>query len=260
MATPNDSSVFSDNVVLTLLPDNSVELSSSLIKLLKNARQEYSWPFYQSPRDSQIAIIELEDKVNNFLKELRPSNAKIILTEVSEWGGNNKKAQTDIESASGPRINKMKEATSNLNSQSTLLEAFNQLNNIPGIRFVMATKIYRFCQPNVGAAVDRHTSYFFNSLDMILPNNRINKVTHFKREWSTGKHTTSRLAIYQDKYYVYNRNEYIKNYMPMLTKISNALNSEGITYKCAATGETKLWRPVDVEMAAFYWWAKNGEK
>lgn len=164
MAPPNDSSVFRDMVSLTLLPDNRIELSH---------------------KDSQMAVIELEAKVNTLQKE--PANAKVILAEVSEWGGNNK-------------------------------------------------------------------------LDLILPNNNICKATLFKREWSTGKHATSRLAIYQDSNYVYNRNEYIKTYLPLLAKISTTLNTMGIKYKCAATGETKSWRPVDVEMAAFFWWAKKGDK
>jgi hypothetical protein len=96
MAPPNDSSVFRDMVFLTLLPDNRIELSHNLIELLKNARQDYSWPFCQSPKDSQLAVIELEAKVNMLQKE--PGNAKVILAEVSEWGGNKKKAQKNIES------------------------------------------------------------------------------------------------------------------------------------------------------------------
>lgn len=258
MAQPNDSSILGDHIFLSLLPDNRIELSRDLIDLLKNARQEYSWPFCQSPKDSQISVIELENKVNTLQKD--PTKAKVILAEVSEWGGNNKKAQDNIESANNAIINNMGLAINNLSSQTTLQKAFDQLNNISGIGFVMASKVYRFCHPNVGVALDRHVSYFFNSLDLILPNNNICKATLFKREWSTGKHTTSRLAIYQDSYYVYNRNEYIKTYLPLLEKISTTLNTMGIRYKCAATGETKSWRPADVEMAAFFWWAKKGDK
>jgi len=245
-------------VFLTLLPDKRIELSHDLIELLKNARQDYSWPFYQSPKDSQMAVIELEAKVNMLQKE--PGNAKVILAEVSEWGGNKKKAQENIESATDAIINKMGEAIANLSSQTTLQKAFDQLNKIDGIRLVIATKVYRFCHHDVGAALDRHVSYFFNSLDMVLPNNDICKATRFKREWYKGKDTTSRLAIYQDSNYYYNRNEYINNYLQLLAKISTTLNTKGIKYKCAATGETKSWRPADVEMAAFFWWAKNGDK
>jgi len=57
-------------------------------------------------------------------------------------------------------INKMGEAITNLSSQTTLLRAFDQLNIIDGIRFVIATKVYRFCHPNIGAALDRHVSIF----------------------------------------------------------------------------------------------------
>lgn len=258
MAPPNDSSAFPDDVFLTLQPDNSIELSVGFTELLKNARQEYCWPFHISPRESQMAIIELEANINTLQKE--SVNSKDILAEVSEWGGNNKKAQRNIEFANNVIINKMAEAIANLGSQSTFLEAFIKLNNIPGIGFVIATKVYRFCQPNIGAALDRHASYFFNSLDMVLLNNKVRKATQFKREWPTGKHTTSRLAVYQDGNYIHNRNEYIKNYLPLLTKISTTLNTNGISFKCAATGEIKSWKPSDVEMAAFFWWAKNGDK
>jgi hypothetical protein len=71
-----------------------------------------------------------------------------------------------VESANNAIINKMGEAITNLSSQTTLLKAFDQLNNIDGIRLVIATKVYRFCHPDIGAALDRHVSYFVNSLEI----------------------------------------------------------------------------------------------
>jgi len=41
--------------------------------------------------------------------------------------------------------------------------ALRELTKQPGLGLVMASKIYRFCSPHIGAAVDRHSSYFFNS-------------------------------------------------------------------------------------------------
>jgi hypothetical protein len=132
----------------------------------------------------------------------------------------------------------------------TLSLGLDQLCGIPGLRLVMATKIYRFCCPEIGAAVDRHASYFFNSL----------KATSFQREWSTGKRSTSRLAIYGAGNSKRNRNEYLDVYLPLLKQIADYLNRLGFTYKCATTEKSKVWRPADVEMAAYYWWACNGPR
>jgi len=83
-------------------------------------------------------------------------------------------------------------------------------------------------------------------------------LTDFRREWSTGKHTTSRLAIYQRNSYDHNLSMFLAQYLPSLLKIANALNTANVTYTCASTGAVNGWRLADVEMAAYYWWAQNG--
>lgn len=110
--------------------------------------------------------------------------------------------------------------------------------------------------PLVGAAVDRHSSYFFNSLPVIGHGFS----TNFRREWANGRHTTSRLAIYQAARYRGNRTEYFAAYVPLLMCIARQLNVGGHQFVCAATGAIKQWTPADVEMAAYYWWAGHGAR
>jgi hypothetical protein len=110
--------------------------------------------------------------------------------------------------------------------------------------------------PTVGASVDRHCSYFFNSSQIM----GLGLSTRFSREWSNGQHTASRLAIYQNAGYLQNRDGYFRAYLPLLSCISNALNMGGHNFMCAATRAMGNWTPTDVEMAAYYWWACNGAR
>ena len=157
-------------------------------------------------------------------------------------------------------MNDMQQAVSKLGKQATISAALDELSGVPGMRLVMATKVFRFCHPTVGAALDRHTSYFFNSLDVVQPDGTILKATKFRREWTTGAHTRSRLAIYQPNRHNHNRDEFVNVYLPFLESLSAALNDGGVLYTCGSTGSKRKWRPTDVEMAAFYWWALNGSR
>jgi hypothetical protein len=130
------------------------------------------------------------------------------------------------------------------------------LCNLPGISLVIASKIYRFCAPQVGAAVDRHASYFFNSLPVVNEG----KASHFFREWSNGRHTSSRLAIYSRADYNRNLTEYVENYLPLSANIASEVNAFPALYSCAATGQRRSWTPADVETASYYWWACNGSR
>ncbi|MBN2428029.1 MAG: hypothetical protein JXK94_06820 [Deltaproteobacteria bacterium] len=127
---------------------------------------------------------------------------------------------------------------------------------LPGIRLVIASKIFRFCSPSFGAAIDRHASYFFNS----LPLNGIGRATQFFREWANGCQTTSRFAIYNQAGYVRNKEEYFARYLPMLSSIAKAINEIPALYMCIATNRQVAWTPADVEMSAYYWWALNGSR
>ena len=80
------------------------------------------------------------------------------------------------------------------------------------------------------------------------------------REWAKGYGSTSRLAIYSSTGYARNRREFTDAYLPLLTKIAGEMNALSVPYTCAVTGQHKKWRPVDVEMAAYYWWACHGSR
>lgn len=132
----------------------------------------------------------------------------------------------------------------------------NKLCQLPGISLVIASKIFRFCAPQIGAAVDRHSSYFFNSLPIV----GYGLTTRFSREWANGGHTASRLANFNETGYARNRDQYIQSYLPILASISSALNETGRQYRCAATGQMESWNPADIEMAAYYYWARHGAR
>jgi hypothetical protein len=122
----------------------------------------------------------------------------------------------------------------------------------------MATKIYRFYVPRMGAAVGRHTSYFFNSLQDRRTREHPTLCTKFRREWTDGKHKATRLAIYYNTGRERNLDEYLKRYLPLLGAIADSLNRRFGGFVCATCRKREVRRPTDVEMAAYQWWSRNG--
>ncbi len=261
MSLPNRAMhIFPPKVRLHGLENNKVVPSEKLVELLIISRESYDWPSGTGTKVSQQYVIDLKSGCETLIKKLNNGNAQEIISSVSKWGGNNANSQRQIDSAIIDYQKKMYTYINKLVNTDETQSSLNDLSSLPGLRLVMATKVYRFCSPNNGAALDRHSSYFFNSLPKV--DNSTNKefATNFKREWSTGKHTTSRLAIYQQSSHNYNLNVYIKEYLPLLRYIASYLNKEGITYRCAATNLAKLWCPADIEMASYFWWAKKGAR
>lgn len=252
MPAPNDTRDLPQDVELY----DKYEPSPSLVKLLVAARSNYDWPSGTGAKKSQQNIRNLEASVAEHLFNLSPNGAHAIIVDVSSWAGNNAIAQNSIINATNDQKVKMQRAISDLCLPGQVIKGLDALCGLPGIRLVIASKIYRFCSPEVGAAVDRHASYFFNSLPIVGNEN----TCHFIREWPNGEHSSSRLAVYSHYNYLRNRNEYVENYLPVLSKIAEKLNSQSALYHCAVTNQRSRWTPADVEMAAYYWWACNGSR
>jgi hypothetical protein len=231
-------------------------LSDTLVNLLVTARSTYDWPAGTGSAASQITILNLEAAVNGYLMALNAANAHAITVQVSAWAGNNANAHAQIVGATPAQQAQMQAAVSDLITPGRECVGIDALCTLPGISMVIASKIYRFCAPTRGAAVDRHASYFFNSLQVAGGGN----ATRFAREWANGRHTTSRLAIYTLSGYVHNKAEYFSTYLPTITCIAQVLNAIPALYVCAARNAPMNWTPADVEMAAYYWWANNGAR
>jgi hypothetical protein len=239
--------------VINLSPDSVP--SPALAQLLVATRNGYDWPVGTGAEVSQQNIINLEATVAGRLTHLNAANAHQIVVDVSSWAGNYANPQAQLVAATPAQQEEMLVAIGNLIS-GNLAVGIDTLSALPGISLVIASKIFRFCAPQVGAAVDRHSSYFFNS----LPIDGHGSATNFEREWADGQHNISRLAGYAPLVYARNRNEYIQCYLPLLGRIASRLNESDRQYRCAATGELRLWTPADVEMAAYYYWACNGAR
>lgn len=249
MPPPNDYTLPA-GVEAHRLPDGSLSISPALVQLLVAARCAYDWPAGNGAAQSQQTILDLEADVAGLMLGLNEENAHHIVTSVSEWAGNNAPAHNAIVQATPDVQVEMLNSLQLFNAPDCPANAIDTLCGLPGIRLVIASKIFRFCCPAVGTAVDRHTSYFFNSL----------KITNFRREWSNRQQSSSRLAIYTSASYTHNRNEFINVYLPLLDSIANTLNAIPAPYHCAATRGQKKWRPTDVEMAAYYWGACKGAR
>jgi hypothetical protein len=239
-------------------PDATLIVSTELADLLVSSRNSYDWPEGTGASKSQQTILDLETQAGNWMAELDPPKAHALIQKVSIWSENNAQAQAEIDVASSATKERMMAAIQAILDPNTLAVGLDRLSELPGLRLIMATKVYRFCCPTVGAAVDRHASYFFNSLDVVDAHGALHKAAAFKREWANGAHTRSRLAIYNPGYHQKNRDEYINKYLPVVTQVAESLNSMRLTYTCAVTKQSNLWRPPDVEMAAYHWWARHG--
>ena len=252
MPQPNDALVFPLGIQLLY---GGYCPSDSLIDLLVNSRSNYTWPLHTTAALSQQKILDLILSVSNNLRNLNSSTAHSIIVDVSEWAGNNANSHQIIVNANIAQQTAMQTALTHIVG-GRFQAGVDALSRLDGISLVIASKILRFCSPNLGAAVDRHASYFFNSLPVIGHG----MSTHFSREWSSGRHTASRLAIYSAGGYVRNRDEYFNTYLPVLLCIATELNNANRQYICAATENACNWTPADVEMASYYWWACNGAR
>lgn len=190
------------------------------------------------------------------IQDLDAEMAHLIIRHVSQWGGNRRRLQA-IDVAPPDGKSKFEAAIRKLLA-GHLRSALEALLEQPGVSLVMASKVYRFCCPQAGAAVDRHCSYFFNSLRLNEAGGTPGTCTRFKREWADGNRRSSRLATFTRLGHEANANEYVDSYLPLVAAIADWLNREGIQYICAASSTHKPWRPADVEMAAYHWWSRNG--
>lgn len=256
MPAPNNHTASFHNGESLSYNNGICRLTQQLITLLVTSRQSYDWPAGTGAAASQARIISLEASVRGGMATLSPVYAHEIVVLVSNWAGNNANSHAAVVDASDQQKIAMQMAITLLTNEATARDGIKALSALPGISLVIASKIYRFCVPNIGSAVDRHSSYFFNSLPVI----GVGYATNFRREWVDGRHKTSRLAIYQNAVYIHNLNEYFASYNPLLSSIANHLNIGGNHFTCAATGAVKRWAPTDVEMAAYYWWAINGTR
>lgn len=255
MAPPLDAPAFDSHTYLCISLAEMLCSSEALADLLVDARENYTWR--ETTAASQQKIIDLETETERRIRRLDAENAHWIVQKVSSWGGNYARAQSVIAAAPPAQKSRLASLIGKLLDPESARSALNELTKQPGVGLVMATKIYRFCCPGRGAAVDRHSSYFFNSLQVRGEGGESRPCTRFKREWASGKHRTSRLAIYSEATCSMNLNEYLATYLPLLGRIAGLLNVKRRGFVCAASRVTKLWRPADVEMAAYYWRSQN---
>ena len=248
--------IFNTEIYLTIDSKGNYVVSNSLAKLLITYRNEYDWPRGIGAKTSQQEIINIVNACKSDLFPLEQSSLICFVSRISNWGGNNEKARQAIllfnEENKLFAVNQINNLSNNVDVENSL----NNLTKLPGIDLVMATKIYRFCSP-MGAALDRHSSYFFNSLKVRKDTSLVYS-TNFKRQWSNAKHLNSRLANYSASGLAFNLSKYISEYLPILNGITLNLNLSCSLYYCAAEQKLKKWTNADVEMAAYYWWALNG--
>jgi hypothetical protein len=259
MPPPNDAPAFSTEIHLIGSESGELRVSGLLADLLFDARERYVWGA-RTAAESQEVIVRLENESALRLADLHGDHAQWIISEVSRWGGNNETAIRAITSASGEQKETFAELIGQLATPGSSEHALRGLTNQPGLGLVMASKVYRFCCPHVGAAVDRHSSYFFNSLNVRDGAGNPGVCARFRREWVNGRRTTSRLAAYTESNRVANLKEYCANYLSLLGAIADDLNSRRGGYLCAASQSRRLWRPADVEMAAYFWWSQRANQ
>jgi hypothetical protein len=257
MAAPIDAPVFGSDICLCGSLAGTLCPSEALADLLVEARENYAWPRAETAAASQQRIVDLETETRRRIVRLDAENAHWIVQQVSRWGRNKPKAQRVIDDAPPEQKSELASLITQLLGPDSTRSALHALTKQPGVGLVMATKIYRFCCPDIGAAVDRHSSYFFNSLQIRGEGRRSRPCTQFKRQWENGKRRTSRLAVYYETGCSFNLNEYLAAYLPLIRKIADLLNAKRGGFVCAASRVRKLWRTADVEMAAYYWWSKN---
>ena len=251
-----DPEAFPGNTQILVSPQGEFIPSTSLVDVFVQGREAYQWR--DSPSSSQQRVIDVEQEVSNLVTDLTPERARKIVSVVLRWEGINGNSQGIIDDAGPDICVEMKSCIRSLACATA--GSLNRLSQLPGLTLVKASRIYRFCCPDNGASLDGHSSYFFNSVPIRSCSARSGFATEFRREWATEKRTTSRLAIDRPNLYRKNLTEYVQVYLPLLTRLAQFLNEHKVTYSCAATGQQKPWRPIDVQMAGHQWWSENGRR
>jgi hypothetical protein len=103
-----------------------------------------------------------------------------------------------------------------LGNPGGLAAGLDQILSLPGVELVVTTKIFRFCGPQHGAAVDRQASYFFNSLDIVDSVGAGSIVTRFVENSGNGRRTAPRSATHTASRDRFNRLEFIQTFLPLL--------------------------------------------
>lgn len=229
-------------------------LSPGLVELLVQAREGYQW----GPTGLH-GIAALEASVQELVERGTDESLYSVLQPIADWGGARAPALNAINNYTHAERIHAAELLRGLLNGGNASAALVGMSDLPGIAFVIASKVYRFVRPDVAAAVDRHASYFFNSLQLRFPDGvAAGLATSFPREWCTAAHDVSRMAVYQRAGLVTTAHQYCTRYLPILESIADWLNLNEITYDCPVEGNAKQWRPADIEMAAFFWWQAHG--
>jgi hypothetical protein len=147
---PNDATVLGCDLHIRKDAEGTISLSGGLAELLVHARSDYAWR--GSPSASQQCIIDLERRTHQRLESLDDEKAHWIIQQVSLCGGNWVSKHRALDQASPAQKKKFAGLIQELLSTRAFEKALNGLSAKPSLHLVMATKIYRFCWPEGGAA------------------------------------------------------------------------------------------------------------
>lgn len=247
---------FDGNMQILVSPQGEFSPSTGLVDLFVRGREAYQWK--DAPSPSQQRVIDVEQQVSNLVENLTPERAREIVSVVLRWEERDGHSHRIIDDAVPDTSVEMERCIRSLACSTT--GSLDRLSQLPGLTLLQASSIYRFCCPGDGASIDGHSSYFFNSVTIRSCFARSGFATEFRREWSTEKRTTSQLAIDRPNLHSRNLTEYVQVYLRLLTRLARFLNKHEVTYRCAATGQQRPWRPTDVQMAGYQWWSENGRR
>ena len=146
-------------IYITRIQDGGLIVSEKFTELLESGIKQSA--------KVQDAISELENRAKECQGHLPSHNAHALIQRVALWSGNNKFAQSQIDEASPFFKEKMKTALHYLLDTAKIALGLKRLAELPGLGFVIATNVYSFCCPDVGAPVNGRTACFFNALDII---------------------------------------------------------------------------------------------
>ncbi len=256
MASPasSASTLGADVYVTRATSGGTLAVSPALADLLIEARNNYAWRGLTG--DSQKKIRDLTRDAARTMEMPAPVAIQQLIARIAKWGGGRQDARIARWDADDRA--RAVAATIGLRRMQDISTWLLELAALPGIGLVIATKVFRFVAPDIGAAGDRHSTYFTNSLSVRCGDGSVELASCFRREWATGAHAASRWAVYGAR--EAETLEYVERYLPLLKKITASLNAGGRQYTCAARGISVDWTPADVEMAMFFWWAKHGPR
>lgn len=246
-------------------------LSLDSKRFYKDWRESYRWPLENNRIASEQRILDIRRKTLNALNEKDVRRLRKVLIEIHGWKTGEQRGVTrKYENSLMENEELLRYLFNTLPLREALTSAlftdFLEVLKIPYSNLPIASAQASFLLDRKTPILDRFVAQFFSMRvsPQILGLRNYNmesifrdiRLIPFEIEDDGRNICVPRLAVYYGSGYRRNRDLFVRDLLPELQRIAQALNAEGIRYK-GIDGIEHQFSQVDVEMAVFAFGTQN---